>query len=56
MNLQYENQQLREENSRLKECLKQAYDYMKQFVIGGVNLLDKFFSAIGEKVQQIAVD
>lgn len=56
VNLQYENQQLKEENSRLKESLKQAYDYMKQFVIGGRNLLEQFFSSVGEKVQRLAAE
>ena len=38
----YENQRLQEENKSLKELLKKTYDFMKQFVIDGVNLLEKF--------------
>lgn len=56
VNLQYENQQLKEENSRLKESLRQAYDFMKQFVIGGMNLLERFIESVGEKVQRLAAE
>lgn len=31
----YENQKLREENTTLKELLEKAYEFMKQFVIDG---------------------
>lgn len=34
---------LREENQSLKDKLEKAYEFMKQFVIGGINLLEKFF-------------
>lgn len=51
--LKYENQQLKAENQILRNKLNQAYDFMKQFVIGGVNLLEKFLERIGEKVQQM---
>ena len=49
----YENQRLQEENKSLKELLEKAYDFMKQFVIDGVNLLEKFMEWIGEKVKDV---
>ena len=49
--LRYQNQILREEN--LKEKLEKAYEFMKQFVIGGINLLEKFMEWIGEKVKDV---
>ena len=47
--LRYQNQILREENHSLKDKLEKAYEFMKQFVIGGINLLEKFMEWIGEK-------
>lgn len=51
--LRYQNQMLREENQRLKDKLEKAYEFMKQFVIGGMNLLQKFFEWIGERVKDV---
>ena len=51
--LRYQNQILREENRSLKDKLEKAYDFMKQFVIGGINLLEKFMEWIGEKVKDV---
>ncbi|MCI5587023.1 MAG: hypothetical protein MR384_03950 [Lachnospiraceae bacterium] len=51
--LRYQNQILREENRSLKDKLEKAYDFMKQFVIGGINLLEKFMEWIGEKVRDV---
>lgn len=51
--LRYQNQILREENCSLKDKLEKAYEFMKQFVIGGVNLLEKFMEWIGEKVKDV---
>lgn len=51
--LRYQNQVLREENRSLKEKLEKAYEFMKQFVIGGINLLEKFMEWIGEKVKDV---
>lgn len=50
--LKAENQELKRENSRLREKLQQAYAFMKQFTIGGMNMLEKFLRSIGEWVQQ----
>lgn len=44
--LRYQNQMLREENRSLKDKLEKAYEFMKQFVIGGINLLEKFLEWI----------
>ena len=52
--LRYQNQILREENRSLKDNLEKAYEFMKQFVIGGINLLEKFMEWIGEKVKDVA--
>ena len=51
--LRYQNQMLREENRELKDKLEKAYEFMKQFVIGGMNLLEKFWEWIGEKVKEV---
>lgn len=45
------NQELKQENSRLREKLEEAYDFMRQFTIGGINMLEKFLRSIGEWVQ-----
>jgi len=39
--------------NRLKEKLEKAYEFMKQFVIGGINLPEKFLECIEEKVRDI---
>ena len=51
--LRYQNQILREENRSLKDKLEKAYEFMKQFVIGGINLLEKFMEWIGEKGKDV---
>ena len=51
--LRYQNQMLREENRSLKDRLEKAYEFMKQFVIDGMNLLEKFFEWIEEKVKDV---
>ena len=53
IDVMYENQKLREENTTLKELLEKAYEFMKQFVIGEMNLLEKFLEWIGEKVKGV---
>ena len=49
----YENQKLREENTTLKELLEKAYEFMKQFVIDGVNLLERFLESVGKVVGNV---
>ena len=51
--LRYQNQILREENRSLKDKLEKGYEFMKQFVIGRINLLEKFMECIGEKVKDV---
>ena len=48
VDLRYENRGLREKVQELQVKLQQAYDFMKQFVIGGRNLFDMFCEQIGE--------
>ena len=35
------------------ESLEKAYEFMKQFVIGGMNLLERFLEWIWEKVKDV---
>lgn len=51
--LRYQNQMLREEKRSLKDKLEKAYEFMKQFVIGGMNLLERFLEWIEEKVKDV---
>ena len=44
---------LREENRSLKDKLEKAYEFMKQFVISGMNLLEAFMEWLGEKVRDV---
>ncbi len=48
----YENQKLREENTTLKELLEKTYEFMKQFVIDGVNLLERFLESVGRWLEK----
>lgn len=48
--LKRENMILKDENRTLKEKLQKAYDFMKQFTINGLNMLERFLESIGEKV------
>mgnify|MGYP000123865244 FL=1 len=50
IDVMYENQKLREENTTLKELLEKAYEFMKQFVIDGVNLLERFLESVGKAI------
>lgn len=49
--LRYQNQLLQNENEKLRSQLERAYDFMKQVVIAGVNMYEKFKEWIGEKVR-----
>lgn len=51
--LRYENQNLKAENKGLREKLDKAYEFMKQFMIEGRSMMDKFFEWIGEKVRNV---
>ncbi len=51
--LRYENQNLKAENRGLHEKLDKAYEFMKQFVIEGKSMFDKFLEWIGEKIRDV---
>lgn len=53
IDVMYENQKLREENTTLKELLEKAYEFMKQFVIDGVNLLERFLESVGKMIDKV---
>ena len=53
IDVMYENQKLREENVTLKEVLEKAYEFMKQFVIDGVNLLERFLENVGKMIDKV---
>lgn len=52
IDVMYENEQLKAENSKLRETLNKAYDFMKQFVVDGRNLLERFLESIGQVVEK----
>ena len=54
LQLKRENMILKDENKTLKEKLQKAYDFMKQFTINGLNMLERFLESIGEKVQSFS--
>ncbi len=53
IDVMYENEQLKAENSKLREMLNKAYDFMKQFMVDGSSLLDRFKESIGQAVEKI---
>lgn len=53
IDVMYENEQLKAENSKLRETLNKAYDFMKQFVIDGRNLLERFLESVGQVVEKV---
>lgn len=53
IDVMYENEQLKAENSKLRETLNKAYDFMKQFVVDGNNLLERFLESIGQVVEKV---
>ncbi len=53
IDVMYENEQLKDENSKLRETLNKAYDFMKQFVTYGRNLLERFLESIGQVVEKV---
>ncbi len=53
IDVMYENEQLKAENSKLREILNKAYDFMKQFMVDGRNLLDRFLESIGQVVEKV---
>ena len=53
IDVMYENEQLKAENSKLRETLNKAYDFMKKFVVDGKNLLEKFLESIGQVLEKV---
>lgn len=53
IDVMYENEQLKAENSKLRGTLNNAYDFMKQFVVDGRNLLERFLESIGQVVEKV---
>ena len=53
IDVMYENEQLKAENSKLRETLNKAYDFMKQFVLDGRNLMERFLESIGQVVEKV---
>ena len=45
-----ENQQLKEENAKLRESLRKAYDFMEKMVIDGRNMLERFMESLSGTV------
>lgn len=52
--LKRENMILKNENRTLREKLQKAYDFMKQFTINGLNMLERFLESIGERVHSFS--
>ena len=53
IDVMYENEQLKAENSNLRETLNRVHDFMKQFVVDGRNLLERFLESIGQMVEKV---
>ena len=45
---------LKEEKRSLKDKLEKVYEFMKQFVIDGVNLLEKFMESVGKVMERLS--
>ena len=53
IDVMYENEQLKTENSKLRETLNKAYDFMKQFMVDGRNLLERFLESVEAVVEKV---
>ena len=53
IDVMYENEQLKAENSKLKQLLEKAYDFMKQFMKDGRSLLDWFMESVGQAFEKV---
>lgn len=53
IDVMYENEQLKAENSKLRELLDKAYEFMKQFVLDGRNMLERFLESVGQVVEKV---
>lgn len=53
IDVMYENEQLKVENFKLREILNKAYDFMKQFVVDGRSLLERYLENVGTVVEKV---
>ena len=53
INVMYENEQLKAENSKLRDMLNKVYDFMKQFMVDDRNLLERFLESVGAAVEKV---
>ncbi len=53
VDVMYENKQLKEENSKLKQLLEKAYNFMKQYLIGEKNLYELFQEKVGMVLEKV---
>jgi regulator of replication initiation timing len=53
VDVMYENEKLKEENSKLKQLLEKAYNFMKQYLIGEKNLFELFQEKIGMVFEKV---
>ena len=53
IDVMYENQRIQEENKSLRELLEKAYEFMEQFMIDGVNLLERFLKSVGKVMERL---
>ena len=56
IDIMWENDKLKHEVSKLKETLDKAYDYMKQFVIDGRNMLERFKETLENTTRKLVRD
>lgn len=48
VDIMYENEKRKEENSKPKKTFEKAYDFIKQFGIDGKDMLEIFLENIGQ--------
>ncbi len=53
VDVMYENELLKAENSKLRETLNKAYNFMEQFVMDGRELLERFLESIVQVVEKV---
>lgn len=53
IDVMWENDKLKYEVSKLKDTLDKAYDYMKQFVVDGRNMLERFKETLGKATERV---
>ena len=44
-----ENQKLKEDNAKLRDSLRKAYDFMEKVIVDGRNMLERFKETIGQQ-------